>query len=183
MKRLLLTLLPMLVPAGAPGAEWRSTDESTFTFASTFEGEPIEGKFEHFDARFDFDPENPTAAHLVVTVELAAADMGDEDMNAVLFDEAWFDVARFETAVYESSAVEQRTADEFVANGELDLKGARACVRVPFSWHRSDAGARMRGELTLQRADFGVGTGEWASGETIGLDVHLAFDVLLEQVD
>lgn len=183
MKRLPLSLLALLACSGVFGAEWRSTGASTFTFASTFEGEPIEGNFERFEVRFDFDPENPAAAQLVVTVELAAADMGDPDMNAVLFDEAWFDVTRFATAVYESNAIEQRTADEFVASGELDLKGVKACVEVPFTWTRGDAGPRMHGELSLRRTDFGVGTGEWASGETIGLDAHLNFDILLEQVD
>lgn len=183
MRYLALIALALVVHTGAVAAEWRSTGESTFAFATTFEGEPIGGTFGRFDVCFEFDPESPGDAHLFVTVRLAAADMGDEDMNAVLFDEAWFDVARFDEAVFESRSVEAGPDHGFVANGTLKLKGFESDVGVPFMWSSDGSAARMRGAFTLRRTDFGVGTGEWATGETIGLDTELEFDVVLEPAD
>ena len=43
--------------------------------------------------------------------------------------------------------------------------------------------ASMQGELTLRRTDFNVGSGEWSTGESIGLDVTLRFNVQLEPCD
>lgn len=183
MKILLPSVFALFACSGAMGADWHSTDDSTFSFETTFEGEPIGGNFGRFDVRFDFDPAVPGEARLVVTVGLAAADMGDADMNAVLFDEAWFDTARFDTAEFESNSIEKQPEQGFVAVGSLKLKGFERTVSVPFSWSCSGDTARMRGEFSLDRTDFDVGTGEWSTGDTIGLEVRLVFDVSLEPAD
>lgn len=183
MNRLLPALVLLLVQPLAAGAEWHSTDASTFSFKTTFEGEVIGGNFGHFDLRFHFDPAHPADATLVVTVGLAAADMGDEDMNAVLFDEAWFDVARYDKAVFESCSITATGLGGYAAAGTLKLKGIEGPVTVPFSWIEEGGTARMGGSFTLQRTDFGIGTGEWATDETIGLVTELEFDVVLERVD
>lgn len=183
MRVLLPTVLGLCACSVVFGAEWHSTDDSTFAFETTFEGEPIGGDFGRFDVRFDFDSAAPGEAQLVVTVGLAAADMGDADMNAVLFDEAWFDTARFDTAVFESNDIEKQSEQEFTAVGTLKLKGMEGPVTVPFVWSCSDGKARMRGEFNVKRTDFGIGTGEWSTGETIGLDTRLTFDIKLEQAD
>lgn len=183
--RYVLLLLPvLLVDAEGQCAEWHSSgDGSEFTFETTFEGESIGGSFKNFDVKFDFEAANPSAGHLIVTVWLNAADMGDPDMNSVLFDQAWFDVERFESAVFESHTVEARSSNEFIAIGILTLKDVKQSVTVPFVWSRNGNEARMQGEFMLQRTDFGVGTGEWAAGDTIGITTHLAFDVLLKAAE
>jgi polyisoprenoid-binding protein YceI len=38
----------------------------------------------------------------------------------------------------------------------------------------------MSGELSLQRTDFNIGTGEWSAGDIIGLEVDVRFEVALE---
>lgn len=177
--RPLLCALALLLACGnAHGEKWRSTGGS-FNFEATFEGESIEGAFRGFDVDFEFDPAAPADAQLKVTVRLGDADLGDPDMNAILFDPAWFDVGRFADAVYQSTAVQSRGDGEFTALGVLTLKGIEQPVTVPFTWQQNDAAARMHGEFSLQRTDFGVGSGEWSAGDTIGLDVRLAFDIAL----
>lgn len=183
MKGLLLAIVLLLSHPTASGADWRSTGESTFSFSTTFEGEPIGGEFGRFDVRFSFDPANPGDAILIVTVELTAADMGDDDMNAVLFDPAWFNTAEFDTAVFESRTIVERGQGEYAASGTLRLKGIKGPVTVPFTWAQGNNSARMQGALTLNRTDFGVGTGEWSSGESVGLRTELEFDVVLEPAD
>jgi len=184
MRYVLITLLALLVDADGQCAEWQSiAGGSEFSFEATFEGEPLGGSFKKFDVRFDFEPAHPADSHLVVTVRLGAADMGDPDMNDVLFGEAWFDVDHFESADFDSRTVEAQSSDNFVANGTLTLKDVKQDVTVPFAWSRDGDRARMRGEFTLKRTDFDVGTGEWAAGDTIGITTRLVFDVLLEAAE
>ena len=116
-------------------------------------------------------------------MSLAGADMGDPDMNTIIADPVWFDVASFPQAVFESDRIEQTGLGEFVATGILNLKGISQDVAVPFSW--SDDGLRgdMRGQFALQRIDFNVGSGEWASGDAIGIEVQLQFDIRLERAE
>jgi polyisoprenoid-binding protein YceI len=167
----------------AQAGEWRSTDDSEFGFETTFEGVATPGEFTQFSVALDFDSSSPGDGRLRVTVDLTAADMGDPDMNAVLFEPAWFDTQNFETAVFDSSEIVERSPGEFLATGTLDLKGIRKTVNVPFAWTQTEDKAVMAGELTLDRNQFGIGNGEWASGDAIGIDVRLAFTVRLERAD
>ena len=173
----------LLAPALCVAAEWCSVDGSELAFRTTFEGEALPGKFARFDVSLDLDPANPEGAALEVVVDLRAADMGDEDMNEVLFDVAWLDVARYAEAVYCSDAITEGSPGEYTATGTLRLKGREKSVAVPFTFSQTDASARMRGETVLKRSDFDVGTGEWSTGDSIGLDVAVAFDVRLEHCD
>lgn len=159
--------------------EWRSSGAGEFTFTLQFEGEPIKGEFRGFDVEFDFDPACLDAAKLRVVVDLRAADMGDPDMNNILFDPAWFDIQQFSEAVFVSDAITEQAPGEYIATGTLDLKGTVKRIAVPFSWRRSGAQATLQGELELKRTDFEVGSGEWANTDSIGIDVRLDFTVRL----
>lgn len=168
------------MPAGA--AEWRSTADSKLVFEARIEGVSTPGRFGDFDVDFGFDPDQPENARLEVVVELASADFGDPDMNAVLFDPAWFDVTRFARANFASTKIAPLGDGRFVAAGVLDLKGVARSVEVPFAWQSSAGTATMRGEFVLSRNDFNVGSGEWAGDDPIGDDVKLIFDVRLERI-
>ncbi len=179
MQRALLASVCIAILLPVCAAEWRSTEDSEFTFTVTFEGEPISGQFGDFDVDLDFDPACLDLARLRVTVGLSAADMGDPDMNDVLFDPAWFDIQQFPEAGFVSDAIIEQSTSEFIATGTLELKGTVKKVAVPFSWTRSGDQATIEGELVLQRTDFGVGSGEWATDDAIGIDVKLNFTVQL----
>jgi polyisoprenoid-binding protein YceI len=182
MRALLVSLLCLAaLPAGA--SDWRMQDGSTLTFESTFEGTPLPGRFVHFDVMLNFDPLNPAGAKLRVSVNLEAADMSDPDMNAAIAGPDWFGVASFPIASYQSSEIVAVAPGQFLARGELDLKGVRQDVDVPFSWTGSGDTAEMRGELMLRRSDFDIGSGEWASGDQIGIDVKLQFSIKLVRDD
>ena len=170
----------LIAPALASATEWCGVEGSSLAFETTFEGEALPGTFGRFDVVFDFDPGRPADADLRVTVDLLAGDMGDEDMNEVLFDVAWLHVGKYPEAVYTSDTILEQAPDSYIAEGALRLKGAERRVSVPFSFRNSDERAEMSGEVVLRRTDFDVGSGEWSTGDSIGLDVRLRFDVKLE---
>ena len=165
----------LLLLSTAAFADWTDTDDKTFLFEASFEGEALRGEFKTFSV--SYAPETP---QLVVEVTLSDADFGDPDMNAVLFDDAWFGTA-YTTAIYRSTEIRDEGDGRFVATGTLSLKGVEAEVTVPFTWEESGDTARMRGEFTMDRTRFNVGSGEWSSGDSIGLKVLLEFDVALSR--
>ncbi len=174
-----LVILLAAVPAQA--AEWQLRNGGEFTFGVTYEGVGTQGTFKRFDVMLKFDPKNLDTSHLYVTVDLTAADMGDPDMNAGIADPVWFDVGKFPKAVFDSKRIEARAPGEFVATGVLNLKGVNKTVAVPFSWSEKGRRAHMRGQFVLQRTNFNIGSGEWATGDPIGIDVKLRFDLSLER--
>lgn len=177
-----LLLVGAVAPAGA--AQWRSDPgASRLTFRASYQGEPAPGRFTQFDARVRFDPARPAEGRLEVTVRLDSVDMGSSDINDAIREPDWFDLKRFPQAEFRSRAIRQVAAGRFVAHGTLHIKGTGREVAVPFAWEGGGKSATMAGELALSRGAFGIGAGEWASGEMIGLEVNVAFNVRLERVD
>lgn len=183
MARTLPLLVTLFCALPCQAAQWCSTDASTLRFETTFEGETLPGEFTSFTVRFAFDPARPRDGRLEVDVKLAAADMGDPEMNAVLFDPVWLDVDRYSQATYLSHEIDGPDDGRFVASGRLELKGNEHPVELRFRWDQSGDAASMAGEARLTRTDFDIGTGEWATGDSIGLEVRLDFDVQLETCD
>ncbi len=169
---MVIRIVTLLLLSAPVFAEWQSTDDSTLEFEASFEGSPLPGEFPEFAVRFD-----PEAAELEVTINVSRADLGDDDMNAVLFDAAWFGTEH-ESAVFTATSVE--SSDEgYVAVGDLTLKGVTSPVTVPIRWSEVGDAASMSGEFKLDRTAFEVGTGEWSTGESIALEVVVRFDVSL----
>jgi len=177
----LFVLLLAVLPAQA--ADWRSRSVGEFTFEVTFEGVGTQGNFRRFDVVLKFDPKKLDTSRLRVSVDLRAADMGDPDINSGIADPDWFDVGKFPKAVFVSERIEARAPGKFVVTGILNLKGVSNTVTVPFSWSEKGKRANMRGEFVVQRINFNVGSGEWASGDPIGIGVKLRFDVSLKRGD
>ena len=79
---------------------------------------------------------------------------------------------------------QSNASQDFIAAGNVNLKGVSEPVDVPFLW-RQDAEnpgrAIMSGQLTLQRSDFSIGIGDWSSGEQIGIDVSVSFIVHMQR--
>jgi len=180
-RRFFVLLLCIALPAELMAGEFRSTADSSFVFETMFEGEPLAGEFTQFDVALTLQEKSSAPAGLVVTVRLGAADMGDPEMNSMLFDAVWFDTNKFESAGYSSTAIREVSPGSYLATGVLKLKGIQRNVEVPFEWQFDGREARLQGQLSLRRTDFNVGSGEWATDDTIGLAVKLVFDVNLER--
>ena len=166
-----------LVAAQAHAAEWRSDPAaSRLDFIATFERAPAPGRFKSFDARLRLEPDRIADARLEVTIDVTSADMGNGDVNRAIRGAEWFDVVRFPQARFRSTSF-ARSGNRYVASGTLEVKGVQRTVDVAFDWSEANGTATMTGELTLPRAAFGIGTGEWTKTDTIGSDVVVRFRV------
>lgn len=173
-------LISTLAASGVLADEWRMQDEGELLFEPTWEGETVPGRFGSFDVCLDTGDGGIAGSKLTVTVQLDSADMDDPDINEAIAGAEWFAVDDFPVATFTSEAVEAAPEGGYLASGHLDLKGARLPVQVPFQWSQSDGRAAMTGELVIDRTRFDVGSGEWASGDTIGAAVRVRFKVTLE---
>lgn len=162
-------------------ADWQSNPaQSELAYSVNFEQLPLNGQFKIFTV--DYIPQQ----QLRVVVDISSVDMGNSDINEAIRDADWFDIQKHSQAVFFSDEINADTTagkDNFMAQGTLQLKGITKAINVPFSWQvskQSDSATNattMRGELTLSRSDFAIGSKEWASGDQIGLDVTVSFDV------
>lgn len=175
-----IVCLALAYSGAVAAAEWRMDPAgSKLAFQVSYEGEPAPGAFKQFDTRLRFDPARPGDGTLHVTVQLASIDMGSADLNGAIRAPEWLDLAKFSKAEFQSTEIKRTAANQYLARGTLQLKGVQRTVDVPFRWMRDGKEAAMAGELTLDRTAFGIGTGEWASGNPIGIGVKVSFKVRL----
>jgi polyisoprenoid-binding protein YceI len=187
MNRLCLSVLGVVVLWGgglaAQGAEWAmDPDGSKLQFVVHYQGEPATGRFRKFATHLRFDPAHPEDGRLQVTVDVASADMDSSDINTAIRGAEWFDVARYAHAEFKSREIARQAPGRYIAHGKLTLKGGERKIAVPFTWSGSGRSASMQGQLALKRTAFNIGTGEWADGSTIGLEVEVRFHVRLHRV-
>jgi polyisoprenoid-binding protein YceI len=165
-------------------AQWQmDASASRLEFFITYTGQEAAGSFQRFTTQLDFDAADPSQGQLVVTVDVTSADMDSAEINEAMAAAEWFDYADFPEARFSSIRLIVGDNDHYHAIGALQLKGIEKDIDVPFSWRETegnpDRSAVLSGELKLDRGDFGIGSGEWASGDMIGLAVTLRFEVHL----
>ncbi len=154
-----------------------------FTFEVTLEGLGWQGTFEQFDIAMSFDRRNLKKSSLRVSVDLKGVNMYDPEFNVGIAGPDWLDVSNFPQAVFESDRIEMATPGQYLAIGTLTLKGNSETVTVPFQWIGGAQRAFVRGEFVVLRNMFNVGSGDRATGDRVGLEVKLKFDLSLKRRD
>jgi len=168
-----------LVVDPAQSAEWVARGPgSRLGFVATWEGNAVPGEFKRFSARVQFQPEK-LAGEMRVAVDMSSVTTEIPDVDEALAQAEWFSVPRFPDAEFRAGQFRRLADGGFSAQGSLTLKGVQRPLAVPFRWEEGTEGVRMRGSLTINRSDFGIGSGEWSSGEVIGLEVSVEFDLRL----
>lgn len=149
------------------------------SFASEYQGETFVGLFPGFRTTLSFDPAQPQAARLDVTIPLASVDTKLADRDATLATADFFDVARFATARYTASGFRSLGEGRYVADGTLELRGVRRQVPLTFTWTPGERPV-LSGRATVQRLAFGVGAGDWGDVSLIPDNVAISTRVTFE---
>jgi cytochrome b561/polyisoprenoid-binding protein YceI len=140
---------------------------SKIAFSTSFEGEAINGGFGSYTAQISFDPDQLPRSHVKVTIDLASVNSGDNDRDATLKSDSFFNIAVTPKAVFEAKSFTKKDATHFTAHGKLTLHGTTKPVELPFTLTIKDGVANMSGTTTLDRTAFGVGSGDYASTDTL----------------
>ncbi|MGB5323988.1 MAG: YceI family protein [Pseudomonadales bacterium] len=168
--------------SAAQATGWSAVaQDSKLEFIGKYLGTEFTGGFRRFSVDMEFDPANPAAGRIDVSVDVSSATTGSGDMDEMLPDPDWFYFGQYPTARFTSTRL-QRAGQGYRAEGTLTLKGHSKPVAISFAW-QADAGdrARMQVSATLNRRDFAIGSGEWSNDDSIGFEVDVRAGLLLEK--
>jgi len=161
---------------------WIVNEElSTLSFSGTQTGKEFSGVFEKFDANIVLDPENLLDAHIEIEVDLNSANTADRQRDAAIPGPDWFDVKNFPAAKFISNEINKQDDGSFNATGELSIRGVTKEVSLPFSLSINGEKALAEGSMSLIRSDFGIGQGEFSTGQWVGLDVKIAYKIVADR--
>lgn len=164
------------------GSDWIvDRAASRLGFHTTQQDGRLEGEFRNWDATIRFDPERLQDAVIEVTIDIASITTGSRQRDRYLPDEEWFHTDRFPQATFRATGVEARGGDRYLARGELTLRGVTAPIELPFTWTSRDGTAEVRAETALERLRFGIGAGEFADSDVVGLSVQVLAELTLHE--
>lgn len=166
-------LFALVAFAGSAGAQTLQPAGSEIVFVSKQMGVPVEGRFRQFSLPgLRFDPRKPEAAQVELQVDLRSASLGAADVEAELAKPEWFDSRRQPMARFSAQAVKALGGGRYELNGPFVLKGISKPLSVALQL--TPAGLAS-GQFTLKRADWQIGSGEWADTSIVGAEVVVKF--------
>ncbi len=162
--------------------------KSTLSFEATQQGAPISGVFKGFTGDIRFDAGRPDESTATIMIDMKSVDSQSGDRDKSLLGADWFNIESFPESRYAVSKFEKLNENQFVARGELDLRGVKKTLDLPLNMTFSlDEGgrdmAKAEGEVSFDRLDFGVGQGAWKDTQAVGNPVKVKVSVVAVRTD
>lgn len=194
MKKTSLTIFALIVVSvftlafsAMQAQQWRvDKSHSAINFSVKHFFTPVHGTFNDYEAAITFDPENLQESHIDVTISVNSVDTKNQRRDNHLRTDDFFGAETWPNITFKSSRIEKTGESEFVAYGQLTLKEVTKEIELPFTLlgimeHPRREGTKIAGitaTTTINRTDYEVGTGDWASNAVVGDMVTV--EILLE---
>ena len=143
------------------------------------------GRFGKFGGQLSFDPKNPTAASVQVTIEPASLDSADVQRDTHLRSADFFDVEKFPQASFKSTKIQDLGSDKYRVTGDLTIRGVTRPVVLETSfegtgkdpWGGERAG--FSATTSIDRRQFGMEFNKAleTGGLLVGEKVELTLEV------
>lgn len=179
------TLAFALATALTAGAAFAATPyavdsaKSTLNFTATQTGSPVEGQFKKFTATIVFADEDLKNSRFDVTIDVKSVDTGEDDRDDALRGEDLFATDKHPTARFVTTGFIRKAAGQYEAAGKLTLRGVTRDIRFPFTLASANKETWLKGAVTLNRLDYGVGQGDWKDTAWVANEVKVSFALKL----
>ena len=147
----------------------------------------VKGRFRTVAGNIVFDPTNPTAGTIDVTIEAASIDTNHERRDKELKSPLFFDVEQFPTLTFKSSQVGKIDDHTFKVTGDLTIHGVTNVVVLDVDYagqaknHFGGGVAGFNAKTVINRKDFGL---NWnvaleAGGVVLGEKININLEIEL----
>lgn len=158
--------------------EWTIVpSQSKLQFQASLYNTPFTGEFKDFSGTIIFDPADLADARADIRINMKDVVTGDADRDKNILGPEWFDVAKFPESRFETVKFEKADENNYVAIGNLTIRDITLPLILPFTLNMTDKQARVNGKAGFGRLSYGIGTGQWEDGKTVGPDVEVLVDL------
>ncbi len=152
-------------------------EQSKLQFRTTMYGAEFTGDLADFNGTIIFNPDDLANAKADIAINMDKVVTGDTDRDSNITGEAWFDTKAFPQSRFETVKFEKGDGNNYVAVGNLTVRGKTMPVAIPFTLEISGNKAHMTAEVEIDRLAFGMGKGEWEDEATVGHKVLVKIDI------
>lgn len=174
-----LLAIALAAPTAAQAAAYVvDPSSSRLSFAGAFDGRPFTGVFRNWTAQIDFDSTHLETSKVKVLVQTGSVGTGTAEYDKTLVAPSWFNVRQFPTAQFVAKTFSKSGPNRYVARGELTIRNVTRPITLPFTLQPDGPRVRMKGELTLDRTQFGIGTGDFSGDQPLAKAVRVNVDLV-----
>ena len=177
--RAVSALLLLIAADPVLAADYVQAPGSSLVFAGSYQGEVFTGRFPGFETRMSFDPARLAASRLEVTIPLATATTSNAEYDEQMRGDAFFDAGRYAQAHYVATKFRALGNGRYAADGILSLHGVSKPVVLTFTW-TPGAQPVLAGKASVDRLDFGIGSGDWADTALIPNAIAVSTKVVFQ---
>ena len=171
------------LPIEAPAWEI-DKGHSSVSFAVRHYFSNVIGTFDEFDGTIKFDPQNLEGSSVAFTIQVASVNTKNERRDGHLQSEDFFNAEKWPEMKFESTGF-TKADDHYLVKGNMTIRDVTKEVEIPVKFlgqmeHPRREGTYIGGfssEFTINRNDYGVGTGNFAATATIGGDVDVTLNL------
>ena len=146
------------------------------TFRVMQAGAPYSGNFRRFAGDVCFAQGRLTRIN--ASLDPSSVDTGLPELDAALKEKDFFAVREFPRVTFVSTSV-QSQGEAQVTRGTLEIKGNRREVEVVLRSQQTGGKMSISGSFTLDRLQYGIGTGDWTNTKWLGAEVKLDINATL----
>lgn len=170
--------------------EWTLDKAHTsVTFAVKHFFTTVNGNFTDYDGIFYFDPDKLSASKFTFSIPVTSINTNNKKRDADLVSDNFFNAEEYPEIKFVSTKFEKKSATEFIVHGDLQIKDVTKRVAIPFEItgqmeHPMKEGTKILGlsfNTSLNRTDYKVGTGNWASTLVVGDNVDIEINMELNR--
>lgn len=168
--------------------EWTlDRDHTSVSFGIKHFFNTVKGTFNDFQGDFWFDPNNLKESKFTFSIPVSSIDTNNEKRDTHLRSEDFFYVEQYPNITFESTGFEKKSESNYVVLGDLTIRGVTRKLSVPFEItgemdHPMKEQTRLMGlsfNTNLDRTDYEVGVGNWASTLVVGDNVDVSINMEL----
>lgn len=148
----------------------------------------VPGKFKQFDGEVFFDPADlgGSEANFEIVVKSVSTDEADRDNHLQSTD--FFDAETYPTITFKSSKFIKKSDVLYEVHGQLTMRGVTKAVVLPMKikgrmdnpWKEGYEILGLAITTTINRTDYGVGTGSWAATAIVSDEVEVKISMELD---
>ncbi len=150
----------------------------------------VTGKFTSFEGNINFDPANLQGSSVNFTIPVKSVNTDDSKRDKHLQSADFFDAKSYPNMTFASTRFEKKSDKDYVVYGKLTIRNISKDIALPFKITGEMEHPMMKGTIILglastikiNRNDYGVGTGSWATTMVVGDNVDININMELNRM-
>ncbi len=184
-----LLILSAGTSMGQDAKKWKiDKSHASVNFSINHFFSEVTGRFKEFDGDIYFDKDNLGGSKASFTIKVASVDTDNETRDKDIQSDSFFDAPNNPDIKFVSTKIVKKDDKNYTVHGNLSMRGKTKKVELPMRitgvmdnpWAEGSVIMGVQIKTTLNRTEWGVGTGSWAASTIVSDEVDIKISMELD---